>query len=84
MGKRDKKMDCEQVKDVILYNRPISQGNKKRYNKEDFVQLQENMRMMHNLVQFGSDVRAGTQPVGTAINSVDLSKRNVGKPPMTA
>jgi hypothetical protein len=37
MGRRDKKMDHEQVKDVILYNRPISQGNKERYDKGDFV-----------------------------------------------
>ncbi len=33
MGKGEKKMDHEQVKDVILYSRPVTQQQKKRYDK---------------------------------------------------
>lgn len=48
IGKPDKKLDHEQVKDIILYNRPIKQQPKHKFDKSNFADLQDNMRLMHN------------------------------------
>eukprot|EP00347_Sterkiella_histriomuscorum_P018862 403343887 len=61
MGKADKKLDHEQVKDIILYNKPVIQQPKRRYDKPDYAQLNENMRLVHNYVP-GSDSQH-SQPI---------------------
>lgn len=43
-------MDQEQVKSVILYNKPVSQKPKKKYEKDEYAYVQESMRLMHNIV----------------------------------
>ena len=50
MGVADKKMDHEQVKDVILYNRPTSSMPKKSVDKEKYAELADNMRLMHQYI----------------------------------
>ena len=51
MGKGDKKMDHEQVKDVILYDRPMTQVPKKRMDKGQLASITDNARLLHNYVQ---------------------------------
>lgn len=51
MGKADKKLDHEQVKDIILYNKPVHQQSKRPYDKESYAQLSDNARLMHNYMQ---------------------------------
>lgn len=48
MGRADKKLDHEQVKDVILYNKSVAQQPKKNLNRNQYANLNENMRLMHN------------------------------------
>lgn len=43
-------MDHEQVKDVILYDKHLPKRPKKKLEKDDYVDLQENTRVMHNYV----------------------------------
>jgi hypothetical protein len=41
MGRSDKILDHEQVKDIILYNRPVSHKPKKVYNKNNYAELSD-------------------------------------------
>ena len=52
-GDTQQKMSKAQVKDLILYNKPVHKAGKRTFQSEDFAELQSNMRLMHNFVQFG-------------------------------
>ena len=85
IGKADKRLSHEQVKDVILYNMPIEQQSKKVLDKQNFADLHENMRLMQNYVQ-DPTVRSQGNNTNLASGSNNQSKRMLSfkQRPMTA